>query len=275
MKIAMSSDNHFDVNHVDLPEMIPRQAEYLIKNHISYYFMTGDLFNDFSKSIDYCEQLQAACAGLCHVYFIAGNHDMLNGVSYNELENTELHPQYLHHRILQIPNSPWCVVGNNGWYDYSLTSPELTHLSNSQLNNWKQHFWVDQRIDSPLSDQERMDRVLSQVDQDLKSSKKTGQQILFLTHFVPQQNYIFYQLDHSRWQIINAFLGSRRLTAILEKYHVQYAAFGHLHIRQSPQTINNITYLHKPLGYGLKRLFEWQQSDFFIEWYRTLITLKI
>ena len=106
MKIAISSDNHFDVNHVNLTEVIPQQAEYLIENNIAYYFITGDLFNDFSRSIDYCERLQSAGNDLCQVYFIAGNPDMLNGVSFDELENTALHPQYLHHRILELPNSP-------------------------------------------------------------------------------------------------------------------------------------------------------------------------
>lgn len=273
MKLAITSDNHFDVNKIDLTEIIPRQAEYLLQQQVRYYFITGDLFNNFEQSLDYVEQLQQSLADNCAVYFIAGNHDMISGITYAELEQANLNRHYLHHRHLTIPTKNFTVIGNNGWYDYSF-SDSLARKKTDELNKWKQTYWVDQKIDSPLFDQERMTTVIQQVRMDLQQVPSHNH-ILFLTHFVPQRNFIFEQLDHPRWQIINAFMGSQQLGKLLEQYQVRYVAFGHLHTRQLPQTINNVTYLHRPLGYGLRRLFEWQQPDFLTEWQQTLTYLEI
>lgn len=53
MKLSISSDNHFDVNRIDLDSIIPLQAEYLVQKNIDYYFITGDLFNNFEESVNY------------------------------------------------------------------------------------------------------------------------------------------------------------------------------------------------------------------------------
>lgn len=53
MKIAMSSDNHLDVNRVDIELICNQQAEFLNKNDISYYLFVGDLFNNFSRTLSY------------------------------------------------------------------------------------------------------------------------------------------------------------------------------------------------------------------------------
>lgn len=224
MYLAISSDNHFDINRAQLAEIIPQQAQFLANQKIAYYFVTGDLFNRFDQTLDYVERLQQALGQTTKVYFIAGNHDMLNGVTYQELEQPQLHPQYLHHRILKIPQHHLSIVGNNGWYDYSF-SDRLGEKSIKEIAHWKQNFWVDQKIDSPLSDQERMQNVLRQVATDFTTAAKRHDKIIFLTHFVPQQNFIFDQLDHPRWQIINAFLGSKKLGQLIEDYSVQYADF--------------------------------------------------
>ncbi|WP_125766783.1 metallophosphoesterase [Lapidilactobacillus wuchangensis] len=276
MNIAISSDNHFDINKAATSKIVFLQASYLKQLAIDYYFITGDLFNNFEQTINYVEQLQREVGSVPKIYFIAGNHDMLNGVTYAELERPNLHPQYLHHRILQIPHKNLSVVGNNGWYDYSF-SDQIgdNQKSTAEILRWKQSFWVDQKIDSPISDQERMQNVLQQVETDFKQVTRQHEKVLFLTHFVPHQNFIFDQLDHPRWQTINAFLGSKHLGDLIEKYPVQYAAFGHLHIRHLPQTIANTTYIHQPLGYGVRRAFEWQQTDFLTEWQRTLKILVV
>lgn len=274
MFIGISSDNHFDINHVNLNELIPQQAEYLHQRNISYYLITGDLFNNFEQSIDYVERLQQATSKTIKICFIAGNHDMLNGVTYQELEQPNLHPQYLHHRILRLPEGRLSIIGNNGWYDYSFVD-HLVKKTPTEISHWKQSFWVDQKIDSPLTDQERMKLVLQQVDNDFQIATNRHDRIIFITHFVPHQNFIFDQLDHPRWQIINGFLGSRKLGDLTEKYAIEYTAFGHLHTRNMPQTIANTTYIHQPLGYGIKRAFEWQQTDFLTEWQQTLQILQI
>ena len=47
MKIAISSDNHLDVNRQDPDEIVSLQANYLNKQNVEYYLFAGDMFNDF------------------------------------------------------------------------------------------------------------------------------------------------------------------------------------------------------------------------------------
>ncbi|KRL17177.1 hypothetical protein FD12_GL001965 [Lentilactobacillus rapi DSM 19907 = JCM 15042] len=50
IKIAASSDNHFDINKVDIDQIVEQQAAYLNENHVDYYLIAGDMFNDFEKA---------------------------------------------------------------------------------------------------------------------------------------------------------------------------------------------------------------------------------
>lgn len=53
IKIAISSDNHLDVNKVNISDALEFQAHWLNTNHLDYYLYAGDLFNDFSKTKAY------------------------------------------------------------------------------------------------------------------------------------------------------------------------------------------------------------------------------
>ena len=46
VRIAISSDNHLDVNQVDPRAALEMQAQYLLGRGVPYYFYAGDLFND-------------------------------------------------------------------------------------------------------------------------------------------------------------------------------------------------------------------------------------
>lgn len=47
MKIAISSDNHLDVNRQNPDEIVYLQANYLNEQNVEYYLFAGDMFNDF------------------------------------------------------------------------------------------------------------------------------------------------------------------------------------------------------------------------------------
>ena len=46
VKIALSVDNHFDVNRVDGFEMLKKQAAYLVEHDYQIYVNAGDTYND-------------------------------------------------------------------------------------------------------------------------------------------------------------------------------------------------------------------------------------
>jgi hypothetical protein len=62
MKIAVSVDNHLDVNKIPVSEAVARQAAYLTAQQAAGYFNAGDTFNDFTKSVALLSRFASACA---------------------------------------------------------------------------------------------------------------------------------------------------------------------------------------------------------------------
>ncbi|WP_407894144.1 metallophosphoesterase [Lacticaseibacillus sp. N501-2] len=267
MKIAVSVDNHLDVNKLPINEVVARQAAYLTAQHAAGYFNAGDTFNDFTKSVAFFQNLQAHVA--FPVRWLAGNHDLVNGASY-ELAQSHADALYFHEQSLKLNHT--VIIGNNGWYDYSLAPTDL-HKTDAEFAQWKRAYWIDGAIPQPVSDRERMQRVLTTTAQALDKAK--GQAVIYLTHFVPQPAFMVYAPKHPHWQMATALMGSKHLGALLEARGVDAVVFGHFHKRDVPQTIAHTTYYHQPMGYGLHRLNEWDGSDWFEEWRKTLVWLEV
>lgn len=271
MRIAVSVDNHFDVNHVDGLAMIPRQAEFLVDHGYQVYVNAGDTYNDFTKTLKYYHALQKTLGDATIVRFLAGNHDLVKGISYAEAQS-DLDPLYLHEKVLPLAGTNAVIIGNNGWYDYSLAPAELDK-TDREFTQWKRAYWVDRNVPQPLSDKARMKRVLATTKAALAAH--ANQHIIYVTHFVPRREFMVYSPSHPHWQMATALMGSQQLGPLLEQCGVHDVVFGHLHIRQPDQTFGATTYHHRPVGYGLKRLFEWQSHDWFTEWENTLVTLEV
>ncbi|WP_461226559.1 metallophosphoesterase [Lacticaseibacillus suihuaensis] len=269
MKLAFSVDNHIDVNKLDPAAVAARQAAYLSQQRVGVYVNAGDTFNDFRRSQVFFHHL-AALAPQTQVRFLAGNHDLVNGISYQAAQGPA-DPLYLHERVMAIPGTNTVIVGNNGWYDYSLAPGDLRQTA-AQFARWKKAYWIDGAIDQPVSDAQRMNRVLATTAAALDAVGR--RRVIYATHFVPTPLLMMYAPDHPRWQMATAVMGSARLGALLESRRVADVVFGHLHRRDAPLTVGATTYWHRPMGYGIKRLHEWQGSDWFAEWRDTLVVLQ-
>ncbi|GAB5051975.1 metallophosphoesterase [Pediococcus ethanolidurans] len=273
MKIAMTSDNHFDVNRLDVTETLKQQAEFLANQNVSLYLIAGDLFNDFEKSLTYVQNLQNELGGQTLVKFIAGNHDMVHGVTFEELESN-IGTGYLHNQYLDLPGTDWRIIGNNGWYDYSFA----TNVKGKTADNfatWKRAYWIDGVIQQPMSDAERMTLVLDETTQQLKSAQKARKHVLYFTHFVPRQDYIRYAPQGNLWNMANAYMGSPKLGKLLESYKVARVLFGHMHIHPQAQLFEQTTYYNQSVGYHTKRINEWQKDNFMAEWRSRLAFLEV
>ncbi|MBU3851994.1 MAG: metallophosphoesterase [Candidatus Paralactobacillus gallistercoris] len=275
LTIAFSSDNHLDVNRVAVDDVAQAQAKYLRDHQVDYYINTGDTFNDFHKTLHFFEKLQSLVGLQTQVYFIAGNHDMRHGVTYDEL-NQSLSPLYINHRLITIPHTNYAIIGNNGWYDYSFADQFLMKKSVS-FKRWKKALWFDGMIKQPLSDAQRLAVDLNDLRNKLTYVRQHQMQAIIATHFVPHQNFMIYGYDRPQWDMINAYLGSRKTEALLNEYHdvVKVVAFGHLHLRDYQQMIADILYIHRPVGYQRGRLNEWQSHDFMTEWRNTLTKIYL
>lgn len=273
-KIGMTSDNHFDINQVAVPRVIKQQAAYLRQHHYTDYLIAGDLFNDFTRSVAYVNQLARQLQGQCRVYFIAGNHDMIRGTNFNQLQSS-VNAHYVHQKMIAFPGTDYVLIGNNGWYDYQFAN--LSGKSAADFARWKRAFWVDGAIVQPVSDIERMALVLKTTKMQLQQAANQGKKVIYMTHFVPQAAYISHAGGRPQWaEMANALMGSPRLGQLLTQYHVQAVLFGHTHLKYPPQQIQGVTYFCAPVGYGTKRHCEWRWgTNFFNEWQACLQTYCI
>lgn len=273
MKVAMSSDNHFDINRVDADEMLKEQAEYLVSQHVSYYLIAGDLFNDFTRTLAYVQKLASELQGKTIVRFIAGNHDMLKGVTYEELES-QISVEYLHNQFEDLPCTNWRIVGNNGWYDYSLAR-FADNIETKDIELWKRAYWVDRAIQQPMNDYERMEIVLKQVKSQLDLARQEQKRVLFMTHFVPRREYVQDRPDKRMWDMFNAMLGSERLGQVLNDPAVKHVLFGHLHIHPKVEQLNHAWYYNRSVGYKSNHINEWVADDFFSQWQARLAIIDL
>lgn len=272
VNVAFSSDNHFDINKVPLTETIQQQADYLRRHQIQYYLIAGDLFNSFTKSADYVRLLQAQLPDT-KVFFIAGNHDMLNGVTYEELE-TGTWPGYLNNRFVDILGTNYRIIGLNGWYDYSFAAK--TGRSDQQIHQWKMAYWVDSLIKQPMSDPQREQIVIDQLTTQLQAAQRSGKQTILVTHFVPNGYFIHTTDDNRFWNMANAMLGSQRITKVIDQYATAAVVFGHIHNRIAPVKIANTWYYNAAVGYNNNHHHnEWRTTDFLSEWRNQLKTIQL
>jgi putative phosphoesterase len=266
----MTSDNHFDVNKIDEDEMVKRQATYLFENQVDIYLIAGDLFNKFNRSLRYVNELQKLVGTQVKVFFIAGNHDMLNDIDYEGLEG-DISPNYLHNKYFDVPGTNWRIIANNGWYDYSFA--DNVDKTTEQFWRWKKSFWIDTGIDQPMSDIERMDIVLKQTEEQLRVAK--DKQVLFMTHFTVRHEYIHYAEDGRFWNMANGMMGSRRMEKLLDQYQPKIVLSGHLHFHFKPLAKSGGIYYNNSVGYFNNRLNEWNSRDFFTEWTQRLLITNL
>ena len=278
IKIAISSDNHLDVNKVNISDALEFQAHWLNTNHLDYYLYAGDLFNDFSKTKAYFEQLQQLTTNT-RIAYILGNHDMLNNLSFSEAEHSHF-LSYIHNQFIDLPNSDWRIIGNNGWYDYSFST---YHDQLKKVQTWKNVYWLDSSIDQPISDQERMATVIAQVKYQLDLAKDNNKSVLFLTHFAPRQELLAAkpkEVNTPRrerfYQMVNAMMGSDRLGNLLEDSNiVRYVFYGHLPRNPPPLTRPGVTYLNQSVGVSNKRINEWQKDNLYDQWLTTTRVINL
>lgn len=278
IKIAISSDNHLDVNKVNISDALEFQAHWLNTNHLDYYLYAGDLFNDFSKTKAYFEQLQQLTTNT-RIAYILGNHDMLNNLSFSEAEHSHF-LSYIHNQFIDLPNSDWRIIGNNGWYDYSFST---YHDQLKKVQTWKNVYWLDSSIDQPISDQERMATVIAQVKYQLDLAKDNNKSVLFLTHFAPRQELLAAkpkEVNTPRrerfYQMVNAMMGSDRLGNLLEDSNIVcYVFYGRLHGIHPPLTRHGVTYLNQSVGVSNKRINEWQKDNLYDQWLTTTRVINL
>lgn len=268
VKVAFSSDNHFDLNKLDAQRMMHIQALYLLNNDVDLYILAGDLFNDFNKSLKFARDMQDALEDKVMIRFIAGNHEMGEGITYDELES-DVDPLYFHNKFIDITDEVR-IIGNNGWYDYDFIGNDY---SDDEILQFKNAFWYDRRIKQPMSDKERFDINLNQIKTQL--AKAGRKETIVVSHFVPRNDYIRrFPNRNTRLDMANALLGSTKVGDLLDKSYTTNTITGHLHLHPSPLKVGNNVYNNVAVGYNTARVHEWTSDNFITEWQSRLLMLQ-
>ncbi|GAP03072.1 putative phosphoesterase [Fructobacillus pseudoficulneus] len=270
MKVAISSDNHLDLNKVEPRWAMTQQAQYLIQEKIDVYVIAGDLFNRFDKTLEFARDLQAMVGTAVTIRFLAGNHEMGTGISYDELESP-VDDLYFHNKTLDIGDAR--LIGNNSWYDY--TFDEGRH-DFDEVRRFKREFWYDRRIEQPITDPERLAINLEQMRQAIVAAKEDQRKIVVINHFAQEHEFIDQiPFRMERLDVLKAFLGSQAVGDLMLEQQVQAAVSGHLHLHVQALPLQETTFYNASVGYHTRRVKEWFSNDFMTEWANRLIVLDV
>ncbi|QIL50037.1 phosphoesterase [Weissella coleopterorum] len=262
-KIIISSDNHIDVNRLEREMILDQQAQYLIDQKVDVYLMAGDWYNYFEKTLRFAEDLQDMIGPKTIVRFLAGNHEMGHGITFDELEQ-DLSPLYFHNKSLKLGDLT--LIGNNGWYDYSFAQGP----QKEQVSQFKNGFYYDGLIKQPMSDFERTTLSLNQIQQHLAATS-VDQKVLMVQHFVPHNLDLSYPAKFPKWQMINGVMGSQRYVDLYRTdARIQQIIYGHAHLNLPMRQIRAGKYYNVSVGYRRAKAIEWTETTFFENWVKKL-----
>lgn len=250
MRIGLISDLHIDINK-DYP-ILELTAQAAAEGSVDVLIIAGDISETQSQTLQAIKTLQKLCA--FPVYYVPGNHDMWNK-NCSEKTTEEIDSIYKadshclsgKHIILEKNGKQMALVGDVGWYDYSMASPEY---SKDILNGMTMdgRTWQDKLFNQWTEDnQKQMKWCLDRLEEQLKACGHLP--ILAVTHMLPIKDFCVPEKPEGiKWGFFNAFLGSTAIEELYRRYSVKYAVCGHVHFRSCVQK-DGIRHICPCLGY--------------------------
>lgn len=269
MKLLIMSDLHLDKNSMYsgrnlLPELIDKvksKAPDLI-------LIAGDISNFASDSLKIIRFIENQVG--VKVLFVPGNHDVWVDINESSTDAYNLFKEdssSLIGRPYHL-NDDYAVVGDMGWYDYSLapiTIPTYT------MKSRKKSLWMDAKyVRFGESDEDIYQRIHQSLQAQLE--KVQNKKVIFMNHFVPYQDFVKNKPNDAEWNLCNGFMGSSNLGDLLDSFpNVEYVIFGHTHQRIDPLIFRGKNIICRPLGYK----GEWKTDDFGIELENSFTILEV
>lgn len=255
MNIGVISDLHVDLNEQQEDLSIEQALLQVVQERdLSQLIIAGDISNDLHLSLRVLEELREA-SGI-PVLFVPGNHDYWskeNGMTdtWEIYRAYQMYSGCLSERSYSL-NEQWAVIGNTGWYDYTMGEPKYGTADFEEMK-LGERIWQDSiYVKWGRSNAEMHRYFYDTLEQ--KLIKQQGKQIILVTHMLGHP-FFKVPMPHPRWEYFNAFLGSTEYTELYEKYNVRYAVMGHVHYRKR-QVHRETEMICACLGYRR----EWRQA---------------
>lgn len=266
MRIGCISDLHIDINK-DYP-VLETVAAAANERALDVLLVAGDISETPQNTIEAMARLDALCG--CKVYYVPGNHDMWNK-NCPDRKTEEIYMAYVQdtrclsgkHVILENGEDRLALVGDIGWYDYSMASPGYT---NAQLDGMSLggRTWQDYYFNQWTKDnQAQMAGSLKALETQL--AQCSALPVLAVTHMLPIDNFCV-SVAKKDWSFFNAFLGSTAIEELYLRYSVRYAVCGHVHHREQLDK-NGILNICPCLGYYNEWPMFNQPKDNSVEWH--------
>jgi len=261
VRIAVTADLHFEHSHQSRLAAAA-VARAMCQAEPDALVLAGDTFAHGFDTLDACLEMFAPFRGpKC---LVAGNHDLWvrNGTSSRELYESLLPERVREHGFHYLDQGPLVlghvgIVGNVGWYDYSLRDPDLglplrfyeckigprlaaavapaRHLLDttddiSPAARDLACFWSDGRyVRWGCSDSEFTLAACERLHEHLGQVAPRVETILCVTHHLAFENMV-HRHERAALAFTNGFLGSRAFGEVMLRHpKVGTAVCGHSH----------------------------------------------
>ncbi|WP_028558724.1 metallophosphoesterase [Paenibacillus pinihumi] len=256
MNIGVISDLHVDLNEQpDEPSIEEALLQVVLERKLDTLIIAGDISNDAIRSIAVLKWLREH-SGI-PVLFIPGNHDYWS--KDNGIKDTwEIYKQFQTYEgcLVERPyalDNGWIVIGNSGWYDYTMGEPGYSIEQFEQMHamdrTWQDSLYVDWRMSNPNIHRYFYERLEKELEQ------HSGKPVIMVTHMLTHP-FFKVPMPHPQWSYFNAFLGSTDYAELYQRYGVKYGIMGHVHYRKT-HNFEGTELICACLGYRK----EWRQES--------------
>lgn len=232
MKTVFISDIHVDENKNY--DVVGCLVSYLKEEQAELLVLAGDISGAWQLTQAVVRDLEERSG--VEVVYVPGNHDMWNH-EREHIRNDEIYQHYLNdsHCLSRAPRrvGSYVLIGDIGWYDYSFGNPVIPTAEFEKMQKdgrvWQDSRWNDWTEDNKKKSEWFLDKLASQMEE----WKNTPQ--VLVTHMLPAEAFCVPISENNEldWGYFNAFLGTKKLKELYQRYPVKYAVCGHVHFRAS------------------------------------------
>ncbi|MFC4599841.1 metallophosphoesterase [Cohnella hongkongensis] len=256
MNIGVISDLHVDLNELegDLP-IEEALAEAVGERELDGLIVAGDISNEMNRSLAVLRWLKERCG--IPVWFVPGNHDYWskdNGIrdTWQIYRQYQAYEDCLSERPCELGNG-WVVVGNSGWYDYTMGEPGHTFEDFEKMHAMDRTWQDSLYVNWGMSNRDIHRYFYSSLERELAAHE--GKPIVMVTHMLGHPAFKV-PMPHPLWSYFNAFLGSEEYAGLYRRYGVRYGIMGHVHYRKKHE-YEGTELICACLGYRK----EWRQTS--------------